>query len=263
LLFVLLVVTTFQSLAQQIVPDPTFNVGSGFGLSGGVVVTKLQSDGKILVGGYLTSFNGIAVNPLVRLNGDGSLDLSFNSIISDIWGVENIIIQPDGKILVTGATFSYGTYIVRLNADGSLDTSFNDCTCFSSGGISEIVLQSDGKIIAVGNFNGYIKRLNTNGSLDPSFDPGTSFDSYLGQIVLQPDGKIIVGGNFQFFNGVSRKKIARLNANGTLDLSFNVGLGTSSSTGYSGGVRCINLQPDGKILIGGDFDSFNGFNKRK
>jgi hypothetical protein len=70
--------------------------------------------------------------------------------------------------------------------------------------------------------------------------------------VLQPDGKVLIGGEFTTFNGTSRNRISRLNADGSLDLSFDPGAGADAS------VSAITLQPDGNILIGGDFLTVNG-----
>lgn len=260
LLFVLIVVTTFQSISQQISFDQTF-IGNGF--NGDVVVTEQQSDGKILAGGYFSSFYGSPVNGIARLNSNGTLDLTFNPINNSQWQVEHIIIQPDSKILVAGA-FVGTQGIVRLNSDGSQDASFDPCTCIDINFYPSIALQSDGKIIvAGGQIPGYIKRLNSNGTLDTSFDPGNGFDHAIISMELQSDGKIIVGGYFDNFNGISQKRIARLNSNGTLDLSFNSGSGISSLSNPTGYVTSISILQSGKILIGGSFDSYNGFSRNR
>jgi uncharacterized delta-60 repeat protein len=70
-------------------------------------------------------------------------------------------------------------------------------------------------------------------------------------LALQNDGKILVGGSFTTANGVSSPGIARLNTNGSVDTTFNVG------TGANGNVQTIALQSDGEILIGGAFNLVN------
>ncbi|WP_033316646.1 delta-60 repeat domain-containing protein, partial [Pontibacter roseus] len=106
------------------------------------------------------------------------------------------------------------------------------------------------------SFNGtprsFIARLNADGTLDASFNPGTGFNRELYSLALQPDGKVLVGGNFFSFNGTPRNFIARLNADGTLDASFNPG------SGFTDYVVSLAFQPDGKVLVGGSFTSFNG-----
>src|SRR5690606_1792281 len=91
----------------------------------------------------------------------------------------------------------------------------------------------------------------TDGTLDTSFNIGTGFNSDVNVITKQDDGKILVGGTFTTYNSTTQNRIARLNTDGTLDTSFTVG------TGFDGVVRAITKQDDGKILVGGDFTSYN------
>lgn len=244
--------------------DLTFN-SDGVNYSGGAnsTVSSIvqQSDGKILIGGDFTSYNGTEVNRIARLNGDGSLDGSFNPGTGATGSVQGIAIQPDGKILIGGNFTSYnGTSvnrIVRLNADGSIDAGFNLGTGPNSS-VFSIILQPDGKILIGGNFTSYngtpisrIARLNADGSLDTSFNPGTGFNNSTLSIALQPDGKILVGGNFTSYNQIPRNYLTRLNADGTLDTSFDPGTVAILT------VNAVALQQDGKVLIGGSFISVN------
>ncbi|WP_033316645.1 delta-60 repeat domain-containing protein, partial [Pontibacter roseus] len=112
--------------------------------------------------------------------------------------------------------------------------------------------------IALGNIFA-IQAQSTPGSNDASFNTadvvvgaGEGFSGSVITIVQLNDGKKLVGGTFTSYNGSSRNRIARLNADGTLDASFNPG------TGFNGEVRSLSLQPDGKVLVGGSFTSFNG-----
>src|SRR5690554_2722894 len=248
--------------------DTSFNIGTGF--NNEVRSVALQPDGKVLVGGYYTEYNGQAQNRIARLNTDGSLDTSFEigTGFNNSYVVA-ITLQPDGKILTGGTFTSYNgqtqNRIARLNTDGSLDTSFNTGTGFGvSYWIHEITLQPDGKILVGGGFTQYngqtqnrIVRLNTDGSLDTSFATGTGFNDWVGTITLQSDGKILVGGNFTSYNGQSRNSIVRLNTDGSLDTSFNIGTGFNISE-WSHSVGAIVLLPDGKVLIGGSFVEYNG-----
>jgi hypothetical protein len=216
----------------------------------------VQSDGKVLIGGYVETtsqaddcFDQIYTPFCGRFNADGSRDTSFNPNPGTVGFT--LALQPDGKIVV-------GPGPVRLNADGSLDSSFNPGTG-ANGGVSSVAVQSDGKVLIGGSFtavNGTnrhgIARLNSNGSVDGSFNPGTGVFGAVSSIALQSDGKVLIGGLFTTVNGTNRNNIARLNANGGLDSSFNPG------TGADGLVRSIALQPDGNVLIGGDFTFVNG-----
>ncbi|WP_445720334.1 T9SS type A sorting domain-containing protein [Flavobacterium sp.] len=242
--------------------DTSFNIGPGF--NNLVYSTQQQTDGKILVGGNFTSYKGVAEKYIIRLNADGSKDTSFNTGTGFNEGVQTIQLQTDGKILVGGNFTSYKgvteKYIIRLNADGSKDTSFNTGTGFNNI-VYSIQQQTDGKILVGGEFTAYnsaiasekrIIRLNTDGSKDTSFNTGTGFNAVVFTIQQQPDGKILVGGRFISYKGVTENAIIRLNADGSKDTSFNTG------TGFNGEVRAIQLQTDGKILVGGPFISYMG-----
>ena len=241
--------------------DETFDIGTGF--NSAVFSLAIQSDGKILVGGAFISYNGTTQNRITRLNTDGSRDESFN--IGDGFNnsVRSIAIQSDGKILVGGDFISYnGTTqnrITRLNTDGSRDEkSFNIGDGFNNS-VRSLAIQSDGKILVGGNFISYngttqnrITRLNTDGSIDTSFDIGTGFSNAVYSLAIQSDGKILVGGNLISYNGTTQNRITRLNVDGSRDETFDVG------TGFNDIVLSIVTHPDGKILVGGDFISYNG-----
>src|ERR1041384_7491770 len=90
------------------------------------------------------------------------------------------------------------------------------------------------------------------GDVDLSFDPGSGVDNTVWAIALRPDGKAIIGGEFTTVKGLARNHIARLNIDGSGDISFNPGSGANSD------VRAIAVQPDGKVLIAGFFTIVNG-----
>ena len=248
--------------------DPTFNPGTG--ANNTVFVIAVQSDGKILIGGLLTTYNDVGRNRIARLNPDGSLDATFDPGVGADERVFAIAVQGDGKILIGGMFTTYqGTArsgIARLNADGALDTSFDPSTGTSGTlfSVRAIVVQSDGTILIGGSFttcNGVarneIARLDSTGTLDTSFNPGAGagLNSYVFKLVVQSGGKILIGGWFSSYGGVARSGIARLNTDGSLDTSFNPG------TGVSGGIAIVyglTAQSDGTILIGGGFTSYNG-----
>jgi len=247
-------------LRKLIMLDPAFDTGSGF--NSVVNLIALQADGKILVGGFFNAYNGVTQNYIARLNSDGSLDTSFNIGSGFNSDVRSIAIQADGKILVGGLFLEYNgvtqNRIARLNSDGSLDTSFVTGSGFNNS-VFSIALQADGKILAGGQFTVYndviqrrIARLNTDGSLDTSFVTGDGFNNGLYSIALQADGKIVVGGFFTAYNGVTQNRIARLNSDGSLDTSFVTG------DGFNDTVLSIVPQADGKIIVGGFFNEYNG-----
>ncbi len=95
-----------------------------------------------------------------------------------------------------------------------------------------------------------IARLNANGSRDTTLNTGEGASNDVNAVALQ-DGKILIAGRFVSYTMVSRDHIARLNANGTLDTTFDPG------TGADGDVYAVVAQPDGKIVIGGEFTNYN------
>ncbi len=266
-----------SAVAQNVMLDPEFNSLTGF--NGDVSSIEFQNNNKIIVAGSFTVYNGEVRNKIARLNENGTLDESFQSP-STGWNIINgglscTAIQSDGKIIIGGGSIYNGTNVVsgvnRLNSDGSPDLNFNSLGTGINGSSGSSVhglgIQDDGKIIAVGSFSSYngnlcnnIVRINTDGTFDPSFNIGAGFiaGSWGCQdLKIQQDGKIIVVGGFSAFNGVIRNNIVRLNSDGTLDPSFNIG------TGFDYLAQCVTLQPDGKILVGGAFQYYNGAYKRK
>ncbi|PYI82478.1 MAG: hypothetical protein DME26_17505 [Verrucomicrobia bacterium] len=216
------------------------DLGFNPNVSGSVLSTALQTDGRFVVGG------------LTRLNVDGTLDLGFNSSANNL--VNCAAVQGDGKIVIGGEfTTINGTarnHLARLNADGSLDNGFNPN---ANAGVYTIAVQADGKFVIGGAFTtvrgvarNRIARVNPDGTLDNGFNPNAN--NPVGITAVQADGKIIIGGRFTTVGGLARTNIARVNANGTLDAGFN-----PSVSGNFLGIVSTAVQPDGKIVIGGFF----------
>lgn len=246
--------------------DPSFAASNG--ASGTIRAVEIQSDGRIVIGGDFWTFNGLDHHYLVRLNPDGSVDGSFDAKRANLGFVDffgtlrALAIQPDGKILFGGrfaeAGNSYRARIIRLNVDGSLDTAFNPGTD-PDGYPHAITVQADGKILAGGRFTifnglpaGRIVRLLSNGSLDPEFDAGLGADDHIRALALDSGGRIYIGGDFESFNGTNRSGVARLSANGSLDLGFDQGDPDSDT------INTLSVGPDGKVWIGGSFQEAGG-----
>jgi uncharacterized delta-60 repeat protein len=231
--------------------DNTFTAGNAMNF--GVTTVALQPDGKIIVGGAFTTINNQRANRLARLNSDGSLDPTFDVGTGPNESVSVIVIQPDGKLLISGYFMSFNgvsvgyEQVMRLNSDGSIDNSF---TRDGIPGLA-IALQPDGKILGVGS--GGVKRGNTDGTIDNTFNAQfTGTYPFVFNLALQPDGKVVIVGFFDHVGGQVAYGVARLNANGSVDPTFNTGTGPDTTP------QGLALQPDGKVLIGGSFKSFNG-----
>lgn len=240
--------------------NESFNTGTGF--NGKIYASYLQSDGKIILGGSFTSYNGISAGRLIRLNSDGSYDPTFNTSIGATTGiVYDIAMQSDGKIIIVGSFTKYANSTVnrvaRLFPNGTLDSSLLTGSG-STLNITHVKITTDERIILTGNFitfNGTpanrIVRLNSNGSFDSTFNCGTGFNDDVNAIALQTDGKMVIGGNFTVFNDIVANRFIRLNADGTKDESFQVGLGFSKE-----GVQTIKIDSNGDLMIGGSFTGF-------
>lgn len=252
--------------------DNSFAISIGF--SGDVMALALQRDGKVVVGGMLSKFNSIACDGLVRLNANGSLDKNFVYVKGISGYVYSICLLPGGKIMAGGyfghfdRTVCYG--IVRLNNDGSLDNSFVVNKGFYTGGVYALAVQSNGKVVAGGNFksyNGipchYIIRLNIDGSMDNSFTPpGNPLKEYSGYgifaLAIQPDGKIIASGRFDYYNTTLRQSIVRLNTDGSQDDTFGGDTGFDTNGRGAATVSTLALNHDNNILAGGTYERYNG-----
>jgi len=253
-------------LTPELNPDTTFNPVTG--LNGNVYAFATQSDGKIIMGGTFTTYSGSTSNRIVRINPNGTRDTTFNIGTGFSNGEVDVIrVQPDGKILVGGSwtsTYSGSSSprMIRLNSNGTIDATFVKGTGFNNGQVYDLQLQSDGKIIAVGSwtltYSGSsairIARINPSGSLDTTFNSGTtgfSANQYSAQI--QNDGKIIVVGVSATYSGSAAQRIRRINTNGTLDTTFNIGTAGLNNTTYE-----AKIQPDQKIVVLGAFTSYSG-----
>ncbi len=229
---------------------------------------------------------------------DGSVDTTFNATISGASAtVDSIMIRPTGEILIGGSFTTVkdangndvaANGIALLDSTGAL---VQEPTFHSGAGlnhpISSIATQGDGRLIVTGNFasvggqtigddpttaspTSYIARLAANGAADTAYGTSstttsTTIDGPVTAAAIQSDGKMVIGGQFSTIaaavtnssgnpsaNSFAQKGITRLNPDGTVELTFQPGAGV---TGY---VNCVALQPDGKILIGGNFPTVGG-----
>jgi large repetitive protein len=236
--------------------DPGFaNVGA----DDRIEALAVQGDGKILVGGAFRSLQGQGPRPgIARLQTNGMIDPLFASPLGSL-RVQAIAVQADGTILCASATPSLtsGSFRVlsRLLPDGNTDLTFNTISgtaAFSSTApqtnIYGLELQPDGKFIFDSSLG--FQRLLPHGAADIGFNGSVAANLVDPPrvITLQKDGRILVGGARR---GTNVACIFRLNADGTLDGSFNAG-----PTGAR--ISAILAQPDGKIIIAGGFTNIQG-----
>jgi uncharacterized delta-60 repeat protein len=239
--------------------DRSFDPGEG--TDPNALALALQSDGKVLIGGWFDSVDGVARRGIARLNADGSIDHSFDPGSGTSREVWSISLQDDGRILIGGLFQTVNGQprngVARLHPDGRLDESFDPGTG-APGGVLAVAAHPDGKVWIGGWFtqvNGqartYLARLNADGSLDTGFNPYIVAEAGVWSLLVQPDGKVLVGSDSYSINGYWRDCIARFNAEGSLDIGFDPGRGAN------GTVMAIALQPNGKVLIGGSFTTYH------
>jgi len=241
--------------------DTTFDVGYGLNVLGGVA---LISSSRAYFAGSFQTYKDPYYNRVVMIDGDGTVSSSFNPGAGFTGGVVYCAVtQSDSKIVVGGLFTSYSgsttTRIARINTNGTLDTTFNVGTTGFNGAPLDLRIQSDGKIIAVGGFTTYsgstttrIVRINTDGTRDTTFNVGTGFNTTANKAKILSTGQILVGGFFATYSGSSNTGLIRLNTDGTKDTTFNQGTGLNSY------VYDMIEQPDGKLVVAGNFSTYSG-----
>ena len=251
---------------------------SSYGANDSVRAMAVQYDGHILIGGLFTSFNSVALSRIARLNTDGSLDSLFNpgsGADNAVYALAETFVNGTSKVLAAGAFANLNgqTYngIGRLNYDGTPDTNFNSGGLGANATVYALAVYptnspNAGKILIGGDFTAYngatnfnhIARLNADGSVDNTFNPtGSGANDSVRAIALQLDGQILIGGLFTNVNGSIFNHIARLNGDGTVDSSFNPGLGAND------GVFSIGVQTDNRIVLGGEFTLASGVTRNR
>jgi uncharacterized delta-60 repeat protein/M6 family metalloprotease-like protein len=239
-------------------------------VSGNVAALAIQPDAKILVGGSFSNVSGTTVGNIARLNADGTLDTAFAAATGA--GFDNslkaFVVQADGKILVGGLHLNYAGAASR-SLTRLLDTGARDTTYLTSGfnsTVSGLGLLTTGKLVVSGAFSQHTSstavvsnrtrfaRLNADGSLDSAVNFTVRCPASINAIVPLAGGKTFVSGFFTHLRGAAVPvAAARLNADGTVDSTFNPG-----GSGANSNVYAAVAQPDGKVVITGFFTNYNG-----
>jgi uncharacterized delta-60 repeat protein len=257
--------------------DESFLSGTGTNTGGRIKYDKWNN--KIYISGQII-YNGTTIKRLARLNIDGTIDETFN-VLDGLTGSPHILPMPNGKLFIwSGALITYGensyNNTLMLNSDGSVYEDFQSVvvTMISDGvggSYTAPKLFSDGKIILFGEIQAPTSGLvilNPDGSVFQDFQTGTGFEgpppfrvAYGGSPVfagsryvcdvVEDNGKIIVTGTPWIYNGVAYPKMIRLNYNGTIDETFNVGNGAID------GSQIFVTKTENYYLLVGHFIAFN------
>lgn len=241
--------------------DNSFDVG--LGPDSTVEAVAVQSDGKIVVGGSFSNFDGLSQNRVARINANGSLDLVFRTTANST--VNDIHLLGDGRFYLVG---SFSTVngsarrgVVRMLSDGSVDPSFDPRTGGTT--VRRILVIPSGSILLAGSFSNFagslsrnIVKLSSDGQVEGAFGVSDAPSSSVESLALDEVGRVLIGGGFTKVGNAYQPRMARLLADGSLDPSFVVGIGPSST------VNTILVQEGARILCGGSFSSFNGSSQR-
>lgn len=233
------------------------------------VVNKVlvQPDGKILVGGAFYEYAGTERQGLVRLNADGTLDTGWNPGAYGLNGtISDMELMPDGRIMIGGTLLSYNGVscgnLARLNADGTLDLSFLVPFGAINAAVLQLELHPDEKVVAAGDFQHcygvgqpHIARFNTNGSLDTTFHIGIGFYATVRGLKALPDHRLMAVGDFNMFDQTTCMYMARLQAEGPYDTTYNANPGLNGTLAQG---RAVDVQADGKVLVAGTFTHHAG-----
>lgn len=275
--------TSFDSVVNQ---TKTFSYGSS-----GAECVAVQTDGKVVVGGWAEVGTGSRRFVVLRYLTTGSIDPSFGGgyALTDPGSYCTIsaiaISSDDQRIFAAGfyqdpVSYAYKIMVACYKANGTLDTTFDtDGIVITGSGnqnhkASSVAIQADGKVVVGGET--FIKnpfaepedfalfRYLSTGAPDTDFGTGgfVAVDAVggydrLSAIRLQSGGKILaggtVGGDPQDPSGVGSFALLMFNGNGTLDTDFGTG-GMVTTTGPSTrSIQCLTQQTDGKIIAGGEF----------
>jgi len=226
-----------------------------------------DSNGTVLVGGDFSSFGFDLRNAFARVSASGVVDaldlgLPQGSTVQAIAVQDNPSIADYKSAYVGGKDLQAG-FLRKLESDGTISTTFNPTF---DNAVHSIVVQSDGKLLVAGSFtvvNGQtrnrIARLDANGSLDQSFFPSNGgVDLEVHDVAVDFSGRVYVGGEFNFIGQTPANRLLRLLSDGSLDASYDIGTGPGFASQQAPFVYALALQPDGKLLVGGGFDRWNG-----
>jgi uncharacterized delta-60 repeat protein len=226
------------------------------------IAVVVQSDGKIVAAGASRATLGDRFDyAAARYLADGALDTSFSGDGKLRYGLggtdessQTVVVQTDGKVILGGIdlTNSAGV-LLRFLPDGSIDTSFDGdgVAVRLPGSVADVALQSDGKILTVGDRGFSVTRFNVDGTVDTSFGGGTATTSLqsasANSVLVQPNGSIVAAGNAQ-----DDFAVGRFEPDADLDDTFgSSGTVTTDLGGPSDYAYAVGLAPDGKIVAAG------------
>ena len=227
----------------------------GQGANGPVYAVAMDQNNNALLAGEFNEINGKSALRVAKVSGNGAVLSDFDTGSGPNNTVFSVEINQSGSVYLGGLFNEFDDYtrkhIVRLKPDGSVDEGFDPASRVR-GTVFDIDI--NGEHILVAGEGGAIV-LTLDGKKWEGFTP-PNVDGEIYSVAYQPDNRIIIGGNFENVNGEYVPNVARLNADGTLDKSFD------SGAGPNGSVHTITIDDNG-ILIGGIFVTYDGISSRR
>ncbi len=213
---------------------------------GAIRILKLQND-KLIVGGDFTEINGVYKNRVARLSRNGELDESW-LFVNDYEEPNDIEVLQNDQVMI-----GFDKVLLLLEADGSINNDFHFEFPEFSNRLKSFEFFDNGKILL--SLSGSLLILDKNGAVDTSFDTGSGFNVVAGlsDILITSDQKIIHGGSFTEYNGNPFNRLIRLNQDGSIDNTFNIGNGAGGDKSYI--LNMIEL-PSNELIISGGYQSF-------
>lgn len=231
----------------------------------------LYDNGDLLIGGRVFLDGTMAgLRQVVALDPTGGLraDINLSSVLYDDDSnvLTAMLVEPDGSIVIGGGFFFLKDQqvngLARISADGNSITPLGTVAGLGNDTgvaltVTSLVRQADGKLIVGGSFipttNRGLIRLNPNGTRDTTFgSSGVEQAAIVTSVVLEPDGSVLIGGTFTDVNGEFAPRLARLNADGTLNQNH-----APINLFSAGAPSTIVRQADGRILLGGSLGPIN------
>lgn len=211
--------------------------------------TTGNEDGSYFVYGNFTQFNGATASRVIKINANGSQDVTFNANLGGpnsvpyegmrLYRIDSSAYGREDGLYVTGFFSSYnGTYgygLRKLHPNGTIDTTFSPSDFTATGGYrytEDMTQQTDGKILLCGLFGSYsnvssrcLVRISATGSIDTSFVVGEGFNNTVTSITSNTDNSVYATGYFTSYKGITAPSIIKLTSTASVDPTFNVGTG--------------------------------------
>lgn len=252
----------FMVTAQPGQIDPLFATGSG---ANALVRRVLPlADGKVLIAGNFTQYDGQPCGRIARLNADGSFDASYASGSGFDGLVLDMELTSTGAVVACGEFLSYdgvglSGHVVRLNPDGTRDAGFSP-PIFGASAINAVEVTTTDGVILTGSLGfsspvmqSRVVKLLSTGAVDASFTTGPSpFSGAFLDVEQLSDDRLCVIGSFTSIQGSARNGICILQPDGALDAGFDPGAGTNTL------IQDVAIDPSDRPIISGTFTSFDG-----